>query len=754
MSSTTYEGRDPLSHSPRGTAWSAFWLIVATLLMLFGCGGGGGDASTEAPPAFTVQPVSQAAVSGTSVTFSVTVSGSGVTLQWQRSIDAGSSWQDIAGAVAQAYTIAAVNAAMNGHQFRVAASSGSTTVLSSAVTLSVTLPAPPAITVQPADVSITAGTAASLSVTATGTSLGYQWQTSTDGVAWSDVPGATQATLALNAVALSENGRRYRVLVSNAGGTVTSSVVRLTVSPAPTLPIIATQPVAASVLVGQSVTFTVVATGNPAPSHQWQSSTDNGLTFTNIAGATGATYTIPAAQLADTGKRLRVVVSNSAGSVNSAVVVLTVAAGVAPVVTVNPAAKVAYLPNNDFVPGTATFSAAFSGTPTPTLQWQVSTDGGLNFSNVNGATAASFTTPTVAAGDDNKQFRLVATNIAGTAASNAALLTVRNAGIGGEAIGLGVRGNGEIVAAVNPFAPAFTVPNWSIPNFYGIRIVSAAGQVGTLAGNGTQGHADGTGAAATFYAPRGMVLDSAGNAYVTDLHSIRKVTPAGVVSTVAGQWNQPGFVNDTGALARFNTPTGITIDAAGDLYVVDTRNSAIRKVTPAGVVTTVAGGTFGVADGTGAAAQFMFPRGITVEANGSLLVTDTIQEGSVQGVGNRCPIRRVTPAGVVTTISPATCGGLVDGSLGTATFDLPWGIVGDALGNVFVADGTRVRMISAAGVVSTLAGSTTGSRYVSNGAIALDAAGNVYVHNGHDAQHTVDNLIRKIAPAGTFVLVP
>jgi hypothetical protein len=721
------------------------------LATLVGCGGGGGG--EPEPVGFSVQPVSQATVDGSSVTFSVAVTGSGVSLQWQRSINGGTTWQDIIGAVAQAYTIAAVNASMNGHQFRVVAAAGGTAVISSAVTLSVTPPARPIIVVQPAAAAAVAGANATFSVTASGTSLVYQWEFSTNGVTFVDVAGATQPSLTLTNVALGDSGRQYRVRVSNGGGSVASNPVALTVTPPPVRPVITAQPASANVLTGQTATFTVVATRTPAPGYRWQTAPSAGATFTDIAGATAASYTTPVTQLSDNGKQYQVVVSNSAGSVTSNVAALTVGLGVPPGVTLNPAPKVAYLANNDFVPSTASFTASFSGTPTPTLQWQVSTDGGRTFTNVNGATAGTYTSPTVVVGDDGKQFRLVATNAAGTAASNSALLTVRNAGIGGEAIGLGVRSNGTIVAAVNPFAPAFTVPNWTIPNFYGLRVVSPAGQVTTLAGNGTQGHADGTGAAATFYNPNGMALDSAGNAYVTDLHAIRKVTPAGVVTTVAGVWNQPGFVDDTGALARFNTPRGITIDTAGNLYVIDMRNSAVRRVTPAGVVSTIAGGTFGTADGTGAAARFTFPFGITVGPGGDLYVADTIYEGTVFGVGNICLLRRVTLAGVVTTLSGPTCGS-TDGPLAGAAFNFPWGMATDAAGNLFVADRTNVRVISPSGTVSTLAGSDTGVRYVSNGAIAVDAAGNVYVHSGHDAGHTTDNLIRKIVPGGTFQLLP
>lgn len=735
------------------TRWLARWLTAALCLMLTSCGGGSDAPAVASPPGFGVQPVPQAVVDGSSVTFTVSVTGSGVTLQWQRSIDRGLTWQPIAGAIAVTYTIAVVDATMNGYEFRVAATAGGGTVFSSPATLTVQPPAPPAITMQPADVIATAGADANFAVTAAGTLLSYQWQTSPNCATWTNIAGATQATLVIRATTTADNGLCFRVHVSNAGGSIDSVAARLTVNPPPVPPTITGQPAAANVLVGQTASFSVTAVGTPPLSYRWQVSTDGGATYSDIAGGDLASYTTPATQTTDNDKRFHVVVSNSVGNVTSNPATLTVAPGSPPVVTLNPVSRFAYLPNGDFMPSTGTFTAAFSGTPTPTLQWQVSTNGGQSFTNVNGATAASYTTPTVTTGDDTKQFRLVATNIAGTAATNPALLTVRNAGIGGEAAGLGIRPDGEIVAAVHPFARSFTVPNLTIPNYIGIRTVTAAGRAVSLAGNGSQGHADGTGAAATFYWLRGLVLDSAGNAYVTDANCIRKITPAGVVTTIAGVWNQPGFIDDTGALARFNTPLGITIDTAGNLYVVDSRNSAVRKITPAGAVSTVAGGTFGTADGTGAAARFTWPVGITVASNGDLIVADSIREGSIQGVPNICLIRRVTQDGVVTTMSGPTCGGLVDGPLGTATFDVSWGMAADAQGNLFVADTTRVRMISPAGIVSTLTGSITGPRYVSNGAIAVDAAGNVYVHNGHP-DDTVQNLIRKIAPDGTFALIP
>ena len=299
-----------------------------------------------------------------------------------------------------------------------------------------------------------------------------------------------------------------------------------------------------------------------------------------------------------------------------------------------------------------------------------------------------------------------------------------------------------------------------------IRKVTPSGVVTTLAGvssitNQYQydpmgGFADGTGSAARFYGPTGVAVDSAGNIYVADFGNqvIRKISPANVVTTLAGnasitnQWGPiGGFADGTGRAARFFNPSGVAVDSAGNVFVADTYNYIIRKVTPAGVVTTLAGspGTYGSADGTGSAARFKNPSGLTVDSNGNIYVADT---------GN-FTIRKVTPAGVVTTLAGSTgAGGSIDGTGSVARFFEPTGVSVDSAGNVYVADygNSTIRKVTPAGMVSTLVGSPGvfgGADGMGSAAqlnlprgVAVDNAGNVYVADSRN------NTLRKVTPVG------
>ena len=185
----------------------------------------------------------------------------------------------------------------------------------------------------------------------------------------------------------------------------------------------------------------------------------------------------------------------------------------------------------------------------------------------------------------------------------------------------------------------------------------------TFAGAASSGHADGAASAARFSNPRGVALDNSGNAYVvdTDNHTIRKITPSGTVTTLAGLAGSRGSTNGFGSAARFDTPQGIAVDTAGHIYVADAGNQTVRKITPAGLVTTLAGapGLRGSADGTANSARFSSPTGVAVDAAGNVFVADTLN----------LTIRKITPAGVVTTLAGlAGSRGSADG-IGSAARD-------------------------------------------------------------------------------------
>ena len=230
-------------------------------------------------------------------------------------------------------------------------------------------------------------------------------------------------------------------------------------------------------------------------------------------------------------------------------------------------------------------------------------------------------------------------------------------------------------------------PNYTTPYYF----TNLAGSIGG------QGDVDGTSTAARFFSPNGVAVDSLGNVFVADTanHTVRKIAPTGVVTTFAGLPGQPGSTDGTGSTARFNEPSGVAVDNSGNVFVVDSRNDTIRTITPSGIVTTFAGlsGQSGSDDGTGSAARFDYPRSLTVDSVGNVFVADT---------GNST-IRKITPAGVVTTLAgvPRQAGS-VDGTGSAARFSIPEGITVDATGNVFVADSNThvIRKITPTGVVT------------------------------------------------------
>src|SRR5438477_34586 len=342
---------------------------------------------------------------------------------------------------------------------------------------------------------------------------------------------------------------------------------------------------------------------------------------------------------------------------------------------------------------------------------------------------------------------------------------------------------------------------------YTVRKITPAGVVITLAGlAGEDGSTDGTGSYARFSYLFGIAVDGAGNVYVTDLsNTIRKITPAGVVTTLAGTPGVHGSADGAGSAAQFWQPWGIAVDSAGIVYVADQANSTIRKITPAGVVTTIAGaaGMFGSADGSGSAARFNSPYGVAATTTGIIYVADSGNHeirkitpakavttfagsattdgggiGSSDGTGRIArfnypnavavsgatvyvgdtynhTIRKITSNGIVTTFA-GTAGipGSADGIGNAAQFYRSFGVAADKAGNVYVADASNstIRKITSAGVVTTLAGTAgvvgsvdgTGSaaQFYYPYAVAVDASANVYVAD------TYSFTVRKITPVG------
>jgi hypothetical protein len=279
-----------------------------------------------------------------------------------------------------------------------------------------------------------------------------------------------------------------------------------------------------------------------------------------------------------------------------------------------------------------------------------------------------------------------------------------------------------------------------------IRKIFASGQVTTVAGApGVSGSADGVGGEARFNNPYGIAVNASGDVFVSDTynHTIRCITSSGVVTTLAGRAVSVGSVDGLGADARFNYPRGITADSLGNLFIADLSNNALRKIDQNRMVTTVAGlaGFPGYQTGNGSSARFASLWGVAVTASGTVEVADSQR------------IRKVSPAGDVSEVAGANFGSR-DGSLAVARFAQPSGVVADRNGNIFIADGLNhiIRKISDGGVVSTFAGSSLASgtsdgrgsnaRFFKPRNLAMDTLGNIFVAD------TSNHSIRKITPEG------
>lgn len=375
-------------------------------------------------PAVTANPQSVTLCAGSNNTFSATATGTGIGYQWQISTAAVPAFTNIPAATSSSYTVNAITAGMNGDQYRVVVT-GTCPAPATSSPATLTVVTSVGVTTQPVDATACDGSGTSFTVAGSGPGVIYQWQVNT-GSGFVNVPaaapysGGTTGTLTVSPVTPAMSGYQYRALLSNATCTTpgVSNTVTLTVN---SLPTISANPQSATICLGGGNTFSTTASGTGI-TYQWQVSTAAVPAFTNIPGATAATYVVSGATAVMTGNQYRVVVTGtcSASTATSSAATLTVITPVA--VVTNPS-------NVELCSGTnATFSVVGTTTQQPTIyQWEVSTDGGANFTPITGANAATYTVNAVIAAMSNNRYRVKLTNNTCTvpAVSTAAILTVR-----------------------------------------------------------------------------------------------------------------------------------------------------------------------------------------------------------------------------------------------------------------------------------------------------------------------------------------
>jgi sugar lactone lactonase YvrE len=291
-----------------------------------------------------------------------------------------------------------------------------------------------------------------------------------------------------------------------------------------------------------------------------------------------------------------------------------------------------------------------------------------------------------------------------------------------------------------------------------IRKVTAGGTITTAAGNGVQGYSGdgGPATAASLDYPWGVAVDSGGNLYIadTDNNRLRKVAPGGTITTVAGN-GVAKYSGDGGpaTAASLNYPRGVAVDAAGNLYIADSNNRRIRKVPPGGTISTAAGNGVGGYSGDGGpatAASLDWPYGVAVDSAGNLYIADFSNHR----------IRKVTPAGTITTAAGnGQSGSSGDGGPATAaSLSGPWGVAVDSAGTLYIADwwNVRIRKVTPGETITTVAGSgvqgysgdggpATAASLGGPAGVVVDAAGNLYIAD------TINDRIRKVSFTGTVL---
>lgn len=412
----------------------------------------------------------------------------------------------------------------------------------------------------------------------------------------------------------------------------------------------------------------------------------------------------------------------------------------------------------------ASFAISAVSPTTLSYQWQRQAVGSNTWSNLtNSANYSGVTTNVLMVSSaslsmSGDQFRCVTTNANGSTTSSAISLTVSPTGMSTLAGWPSAPGFLDGTGSSARFDSDGGIRLDSAGNIYvadsvnnAIRKVTPTGVVTTLLGSsGNAGSADGALTTASINGPGGVAIDSSGNIYIADSlnYTIRKITPSGTVSTLAGSAGLRGKTDGVGSAARFEDPENLAVDASGNVWVADGQGCTVRQITPNGTVTTIAGKalTSGSTDGIGTNARFGTLLGIAVDPTGNVFVSDS----------SNSTIRKITfngsTANVTTLAGSAGYTGTTDGTGTAARFNMPSGLAVDTQDTLYVCDSNNdtIRKITAQGVVTTIAGSPgvsdssdgIGSAGHLNGPgdIALDQSGNLYVAD------FFNNTVRKIVP--------
>lgn len=378
-------------------------------------------AAADSAPQITLQPRDQGETVGKSATFTATASGVPTpTVQWQFSTDGGNTWAPIAGATSTSYTLGGLTLLENGYEYEAVFTNGSGSQTTTPATLTVAeADSAPQVITPPANVTVTAGSTATFTATASGVPTPTaQWEISSDGGdTWSPLCQNTESCSFTSNT--SENGDYVEAVFSNGvGSPATSNSAILTVIAAAAAPVVVTQPYSLNLTSGNTASFTATASGSPTPAVVWEVSTNNGGSWNAAPGpsADRTTYSFTATT-AESGYEYEAVFVNSVGSAVSVAAGLSVAP-LAPQVTTQPVNQVVASGS------AATFTAAASGDPVPSVQWQVNMNNGQGWGNIYGANSTSYTVTDVTSAESGYEYQAVFTNVAGSATTNAATVTI------------------------------------------------------------------------------------------------------------------------------------------------------------------------------------------------------------------------------------------------------------------------------------------------------------------------------------------